>query len=59
MVFLIVSGGKKWSLHYHHTDNRGKKWGNVYSIRVRNMGRGDYPLFNESPDKMTNPNFYP
>jgi len=31
MVFLLSSGGKKWSLHYHYTGNGGKKWGRVLS----------------------------
>jgi hypothetical protein len=27
VVFLIASGGKKWSLRYNHTGNGGKMWG--------------------------------
>ena len=26
MVLLISTEGKKWSLHYHHTQIGGKKW---------------------------------
>jgi hypothetical protein len=57
VVFLIASGGKKWSLHYNHTGNGGKKWGPYYSWWGLNVGRGDYPLSNTTPDILSKSNF--
>ena len=59
MVLLILSEGKKWSLHYNHTGIGGKKWGRVYTVWGYKYGRGDYPHANASPDILTFPNFYP
>ena len=59
MVFLISSGGIKWSLYYRGTGKGGGKWERMAQRNGPNMGRGDYPHSNESPDILSNPNFHP
>jgi len=59
MVFLISSGGIKWSSLYRSEGNGGRKWGELVYRWGTKSGSGDYPHADESPDILTNPNFYP
>ena len=54
MVLLIASEGKKWGLHYHHTENGGKKWEKMFSYVGVNVGKRDCPPCNPLPDILSN-----
>jgi len=43
LVLTLSTEGKKWSLRYHYTHIRGKKWGKMFKPVDTKRWERDYP----------------